>query len=204
MIGPFCEKYTTFDLKMCRGFIFHDACKSHVKFEEKLTCGLENGMRNLTNFHQNTWKCQNWYFHGILLSKVENAWATTYRGVISNDTEEWWKSWREIDLSFQNWHKEFDKFWLENLKVSKIYTLMGCFWPKYIMFELKKYRGVMFDGTEDWCKIWRKTDLCFLKIFVYRLKNSNFILESKMAELNWKQNLLIYFENCQDVPYSLE
>ena len=62
----------------------------------------------------------------------------------------------------------------------------------------------MFDGTEDWCKIWRKTDLCFLKIFVYRLKNSEFILESKIAELSWKQNLLIYFENCQDVPYSPE
>ena len=31
------------------------------------------------------------------------------------------------------------------------------------MFELKKYRGVMFDCTEDWCKIWRKTDLYFLK-----------------------------------------
>ena len=59
----------------------------------------------------------------------------------------------------------------------------------------------MFDGTEDWCKIWRKTDLCFLKIFVYRLKNSDFILESKMAELNWKQYLLIYF---QDVSYSHE
>ena len=53
-------------------------------------------------------------------------------------------------------------------------------------------------------KIDAKTDLCFLKIFVYRLKNSNFILESKMAELNWKQNLLIYFENCQDVPNSHE
>ena len=21
----------------------------------------------------------------------------------------------------------------------------------------------MFDGTEDWCKLWRKTDLCYLK-----------------------------------------
>ena len=62
----------------------------------------------------------------------------------------------------------------------------------------------MFDGTEDCCKIWSKTDLFFLKIFFYRLENSNFILESKMAELKWKQNLLIYFENCQDVPYSLE
>ena len=62
----------------------------------------------------------------------------------------------------------------------------------------------MFDGTEHWYKIWRKTDLHFLKIFVYRLKNSNFILESKMTEVNWKQDLLIYFENCQDILYSHE
>ena len=62
----------------------------------------------------------------------------------------------------------------------------------------------MFDGTEDWCKIWKKTDSCFLKIFFYRLKIGDFILESKMGELNWKQSLLIYFENCQDVPYSHE
>ena len=32
----------------------------------------------------------------------------------------------------------------------------------------------MFDDTEYWCKIWRKTD---------------FILESKMAELNQNKNL---------------
>ena len=23
----------------------------------------------------------------------------------------------------------------------------------------------MFDGTEDWCKIWSKTDLCFQKLY---------------------------------------
>ena len=38
---------------------------------------------------------------------------------------------------------------------------MGTFWTKYIMSGIKKNRGVMFDGTEDWRKIWRKTDLCF-------------------------------------------
>ena len=32
-----------------------------------------------------------------------------------------------------------------------------------MMFELKKYRRGMFDGTEDWCKTWRKTYLCFQK-----------------------------------------
>ena len=42
---------------------------------------------------------------------------------------------------------DIEKFLLVHSKVSKICTLMGCFWTEYIMFELKKYRGVMFDGT---------------------------------------------------------
>ena len=125
-----------------------------------------------------------------------------YREVLCHDNEEWYQIWRGIDLSVQNLHEEFDIFWLEYSKISKTCTLIGCFWPKYIMFEVKKYRGVMFDDTEDWCKIWRKTDLCFLKISVYRLQNSDFILGNEMAVLNWKQNLLIYFENCQNIPYS--
>ena len=49
------------------------ALKSNAKFEEKLTCGLENDMRNLANFHQSTRKCQNWDFDGVLLPKVENV-----------------------------------------------------------------------------------------------------------------------------------
>ena len=88
----------------------------------------------------------------------------TYRRVTSNDSEEWWKIWRVIDLSLQNWHKEFDEFWLKNLKDSKIYVLMGFFSPNYIIFELKKYRGVMFDCTQDWCKVWSKTGLSFQKL----------------------------------------
>ena len=47
--------------------------KSGAKFEEKLTCGVENDMRNLVNFHQSTQNSQNWGFAGILLSKVENV-----------------------------------------------------------------------------------------------------------------------------------
>ena len=47
--------------------------KSDAKFEEKLTCGWENDMRNLSNFCQSTQKSQRWDFHGILLSKVENV-----------------------------------------------------------------------------------------------------------------------------------
>ena len=61
-----------------------------------------------------------------------------YRGVIFHEPKEGYKSWRGIDLSFQNRHKEFDIFWTEHSKVSKIFTLMSSFWAKYILFELKK------------------------------------------------------------------
>ena len=45
--------------------------ESDKKFEEELTFGLENNINNLANFHQSTYKSQNWDFDGILLSKVE-------------------------------------------------------------------------------------------------------------------------------------
>ena len=132
--------------------------KSDVKFEEKLTCGLENDMRNLANFHQSTWKSQNWDFDGILLSNVENL----QRNYVL-------RQWRMMQTLKRNWldvsklTPQFDKFWPEHLNASKICTLMGSFWPKYIMFELKKYRWVIFHDTQAWCKIWRKSDLWFGK-----------------------------------------
>ena len=83
------------------------------------------------------------------------------RGVIFHDTEGGYKIWRGIDLSFENCCKEFDKFWPEHLKVSKIFSLMGSFLAKYILFELKKYRGVIFHETEQGYKIWRGIDVSF-------------------------------------------
>ena len=102
--------------------------------------------------------------------------------------EEWCKIWIGIYLSVQNWYKEFDEFWHEHWTILKIFTLMGYFWPKY-MFELKKSIvelslivmkiDAKFEGKLTW-RIWQ--------IFIYRLKNSDFILESKMAELNQNKN----------------
>ena len=51
----------------------------------------------------------------------------------------------------------------------------------------------MFAGTEDWCKIWRKTDLYFPKWHdkfgkLSQAENSDFILESKMMELYQNKN----------------
>ena len=124
-----------------------------------------------------------------------------YRRVTFYKTEKGYKIFGGIDFSFQNWHKEFEKFWAEHSKVSNISTfpsrkcisfkfkvelcfttikndtkfeeeltcrfkidiLIGSLWPKYILLELQKYRGVIFHDTEEICKFWRKTDLWFEK-----------------------------------------
>ena len=92
--------------------------ESDAKFEEKLTCGLENDMSNLANSHQITGKSQNWDFDGILLSKVENVWPEKWElwGVMCHDNKEWCKIWRGTDLSVQNWHEKFAEFWPEHSK----------------------------------------------------------------------------------------
>ena len=122
--------------------------KSLAKFEEKLTFCFGKGQDQFFKFlseHLEVLKL--WSF----CPKKKMRVLKIYKGDTFNDTEEWRK--RKDDLSFQNWGKEFDKYWLEHSKVSKICSLMVYFWPKYIMFEPKKYREVMFDGTEDWYKI---------------------------------------------------
>ena len=61
---------------------------------------------------------------------------------------------QNLKRNVQNWHEGFVEVWPE---LSKNWTLMvSNVWAQ-------KYRGVMFDGTEYWCKSWRKTDLCFQK-----------------------------------------
>ena len=47
--------------------------ESDTKFEEKLTCGLENDMRHLVNFHQSTRKSQNWDFYWVFSFEVKNV-----------------------------------------------------------------------------------------------------------------------------------
>ena len=49
----------------------------------------KNDMRNLANFDQSTWKCQNWKdFDGIFLLKVEKDDLKIYRGLMCHDNEE--------------------------------------------------------------------------------------------------------------------
>ena len=82
-----------------------------------------------------------------------------------HENEKYCKIWRRIDLSIQNWHEEFDEFWPWALKNLKNLDFNELFLTKvYNVWAKKMYRGVMFDCTEDWCKIWRQTELYFLKI----------------------------------------
>ena len=77
---------------------------------------------------------------------------------MSHDPEDWCKIWRKADLLFQKW-QEFGEIWPEHSQVSKTCAFICSYCAKYLMFDLKKYRGVIFHDTEGWCKIWRKTDL---------------------------------------------
>ena len=133
---------------------------------------------------------------GFFCSKLKMYELKIYRGVMCHDNDEWCKNWSRADLSVQNWHEEFDEFWHKHLQISKFCTLMDFFWSKHIMLHLKNYRGsygwwhwrLMQNLKENWLvsskmtwKIWQ--------IFVHRLKNSNFILESEIAVLNQNKNL---------------
>ena len=105
----------------------------------------------------------NLYFDRLFLLKVYKiSQQENYGGVMSRDTEEWYKIWRKTDLLFQKW-QEFGEFWSEHSNVSKFFTLIGPFSAKYITSGLKKWWGFIFHDNEEPCKIWRKTDFWFGK-----------------------------------------
>ena len=92
-----------------------------------------------------------------------------------------WGIWQILTRALKN---------LKNLHFNGILLTKVCNdWAK------KKYRGVMFDGTEYWCNIGRKTDLCFQKwreefskfspVHVWKSKNWDFdgILLSKVENV---------------------
>ena len=139
-----------------------------MKLEEgyKIWRGIESSFQNWHKEYDKFWPEHSKVpkivtLMGSLWAKYILFELKKYRGVIFHETEGGCKIWRGIDSSFQNWHKEFDKFWPECSKVSKIFTLMGSLWAKCIFFELKKYRGVIFHETEEGYKIWRGIDLSF-------------------------------------------
>ena len=122
-------KYIMFQLKKYRGVIFNGTQDRYKVWRETDLC-----------LQKLTWKKLEPWWHPFFWSWKCMGFKI-YREVICHDNEEWCKNWRGIDLSVQNWYDEFDEFWPKKSKISKICYLMGFFWTKYIMFELKKYRG---------------------------------------------------------------
>ena len=96
----------------------------------KLGNCLENDMSNLADFHQHIWRCQNWYFHGILLSKVENIWAKKLQGsyvqwhwrIMKNLKRNW--LWRILNWTLES----FKNLYFNELILTKVYN----FWAKKI------------------------------------------------------------------------
>ena len=162
--------------------------KGDVKFQEKLTCCLENDMRNLANFHQSTWKCQNWNFDGIRLSKVENVWGQNLqRSYVS------WQ-WRMIQKLKRNWLVVLKLTWgslqiltraLESLKnlcfnwplVTKVYIVWATkvqrsyiWWHWRLIQNLNEKWLVLSKMTWGICQIcigWKKWMANLTKLFTH-------------------------------------
>ena len=61
---------------------------SDAKFEEKLTLGSKNDMRNLISFNTSSGKSENLRFDVLLLSNIYCLSQKKYRGVTCHNTEE--------------------------------------------------------------------------------------------------------------------
>ena len=61
--------------------------KSDAKFEEKLTLGSKNDMRNLVKFNARNGKSENVHFDVLLLSMKYNVSPNNFR-ILSHDAEE--------------------------------------------------------------------------------------------------------------------
>ena len=138
------------------------ALKSDAKFEEKLTRGLENDTRNLTNFHQSTLK--NLKIRTFIRSfypKQKIYELKIYRGVMCHD------NWRMMQNLKRNWLVSSKWTWgiwriltqaLKNLKnlhfngllLTKVYD----FWAKKSTEELC-LMALNIDAKfeENWLKL---------------------------------------------------
>ena len=174
LIGSLRPKYIMFELQKYRGVIFHDT-EQYANFEEKLTCGLENNMRNLTNFHQSAWKCQNWDFDWIILSKNLK---------------------RGIDFSFQNWQEEFNKFWPEH---SKIFKGTPCshrqsrnrMMKTFIIVNITPIAMYVRDSLENKSVLL----VLFEKAFRLTLLGQSYYSKEELADY------CCFFESYQGIPY---
>ena len=122
--------------------------KGDARFKGELTRDLKNNTNNLVNFHASSWYSENLHFAELLLSKA-------YKDLGENVQKSYAKFEEKLTLgSKMTW----GIWWIlaravESLKV----CTAGYFCKKYVMLELKKYRGVMSYGfLSFWFQKWHK------------------------------------------------
>ena len=108
---------------------------------------------------QRTFDCSgkispNLYFDRLLLlrvykvsaKKVWRNYVSWYQRVLQNLKKNWLVVWQ---MTWGVW-----QILIRTLGSVKIGIFIGSFCPKYKMHELKIYRGVISNNTEEWWKIW--------------------------------------------------
>ena len=85
------------------------------------------------------WFCQKY----IMFEPKKSA------GELCHNNEEWCKIWKGTDLCLKNDIRILAKF-DQTLESLKIWTLMGFFWSKSIVFDVKKYIGDHYTGLSSW------------------------------------------------------
>ena len=117
--------------------------RSDEKFEKKLICGFKNDMRNLVNFNASSSNSENLHFDVLLLliecnvspKKIQKNFFSRECKKTQTLKKNWLFIWKTT------WEIWWNLTWaVENLKIC---TFMGYFCTKYVMFELKRYRGVL-------------------------------------------------------------
>ena len=117
--------------------------KSNAKFEEKLSLGSKNDMSYLVTFIVSSSKSENLQFDQLLLSI---AYKVSAKKVQKNYLS--WH-WKKIQTLKKNglfiWKMRRGIWWNLTWVVQslKIFTLMWYFCRKYVIFELKRYRGIV-------------------------------------------------------------
>ena len=86
-----------------------------------------------------------------------------YRRVVSHDNEEWSKVWRQKrNLGSKNDMSNLVNFNASSGKSENLQFNVLLLWKVYYVWAKNVQRG-MCHNIEEWCKICRRTDLCFEK-----------------------------------------
>ena len=123
--------------------------------KKKLTLDSKNDVRNLVNFNLSSDKSENLHFDVLLLSI---AYKVSAKKVQKNYLSWHWKKIQTLKKNWLFvWKMTWEIWWILTRAVEslKVFTSMGYFCRKYIMFELKIQRSCVVKN-DLWFQKWHK------------------------------------------------